>query len=195
MRILFLSLFLALSCEAAVAGGIKGYVYDSQTGFPLMDATVSLTDSGYSTLTGMDGFFRLKEIPEGDYILKVSSVSYRTYTRRVSVPAGEELMLEIRLEPHRENVLEEVVVEGHGDNNTEPHARFMEQRATQVMHVVSGQSIRISPDLSVAHLLQRVSGISVEADKGGDGKYTIMRGMDKRYNYLLVNGVKNPQSG
>lgn len=192
MRILFFSLFVVFVSEIAVAGGIKGYVYDSQTGFPLMDATVSLTDSGYSTLTGMNGFFRLKEIPGGDYMLKVSSVSYRTYTCRVSLSAGEELVLEIRLEPDRENVLEEVVVEGHLNNNTESHARFMEQRAAQIIHVVSGQSIRISPDLTVANLLQRVSGISVELDKGGDGKYTIMRGMDKRYNYLLVNGVKIP---
>jgi outer membrane receptor for ferrienterochelin and colicin len=40
--------------------------------------------------------------------------------------------------------------------------------------------------------MQRVSGVSIERNSNGDGQYAILRGMDKRYNYTLVNGVKIP---
>ncbi|MFA6060898.1 MAG: TonB-dependent receptor, partial [Taibaiella sp.] len=42
------------------------------------------------------------------------------------------------------------------------------------------------------NVIQRVSGISIERNSNGDGQYAILRGMDKRYNYTMVNGVKIP---
>ena len=62
----------------------------------------------------------------------------------------------------------------------------------QVVNIVSGAAIAKSPDISVANVIQRVSGISVERSSNGEGQYAILRGMDKRYNYTLVNGVKIP---
>ena len=37
-----------------------------------------------------------------------------------------------------------------------------------------------------------MSGVTVERNSSGEGQYAILRGMDKRYNYTLVNGVKIP---
>ncbi|XHR95104.1 TonB-dependent receptor plug domain-containing protein [Mucilaginibacter sp. UC70_90] len=76
------------------------------------------------------------------------------------------------------------------NGSTERTARRIEQQATQVMNVVSGRAIEVSPDLTVANVISRVSGVSVERNTNGDGQYAILRGMDKRYNYTLVNGVK-----
>ncbi|HXC06043.1 MAG TPA: TonB-dependent receptor, partial [Bacteroidia bacterium] len=44
----------------------------------------------------------------------------------------------------------------------------------------------------VGNVLQRISGVTVEKTSSGEGRYAIIRGMDKRYNYTLVNGVKIP---
>ena len=35
-------------------------------------------------------------------------------------------------------------------------------------------------------------GVTMERDASGEASYAILRGMDKRYNYTLVNGVKIP---
>lgn len=32
----------------------------------------------------------------------------------------------------------------------------------------------------------------MERESSGEGQYAVLRGMDKRYNYTLVNGVKIP---
>lgn len=61
-----------------------------------------------------------------------------------------------------------------------------------VMNVMSAKAIELSPDLTVANALGRISGITLERSASGEGQYAILRGMDKRYNYTLVNGVKIP---
>ena len=68
----------------------------------------------------------------------------------------------------------------------------MEKTAGNVLNVMSQQSIQLSPDVNVATVLQRVSGVTMERDASGEASYAILRGMDKRYNYTLVNGVKIP---
>lgn len=62
-----------------------------------------------------------------------------------------------------------------------------------VMNVMSAKAIELSPDLTVANALGRISGITLERSASGEGQYAILRGMDKRYNYTLVNGVKFPR--
>jgi TonB-dependent receptor len=88
--------------------------------------------------------------------------------------------------------LQEVSIRSTNNGVTDRDARRIEQNAVQVMNIVSGRAIEISPDLTVANVLQRVSGVSIERNSNGDGQYAILRGMDKRYNYTLVNGVKIP---
>ena len=57
---------------------------------------------------------------------------------------------------------------------------------------MSAKAIELSPDITVANVIQRMSGVTVERNSSGEGQYAILRGMDKRYNYTLVNGVKIP---
>ena len=57
---------------------------------------------------------------------------------------------------------------------------------------MSANSIEISPDLDVAGVLQRMSGVVLDKGSSDNEQYAILRGMDKRYNYTLVNGVKIP---
>ena len=57
---------------------------------------------------------------------------------------------------------------------------------------MSAKAIELSPDLTVANVIQRMSGIVMERSSTGDGQYALLRGMDKRFNYTLVNGIKIP---
>jgi outer membrane receptor protein involved in Fe transport len=88
--------------------------------------------------------------------------------------------------------MEEVVVYGNFVRNTEISARSIERNAVNVINVVSAKAIEVSPDLTVANVIQRMSGVTIERNSSGDGQYAILRGMDKRFNYTLVNGVKIP---
>lgn len=169
---------------------LHGSVADQQTGEPLVGAVVRAVPQGVYDVVGLDGNFRIKGLKKGTHTIKVSYVGYQSFEETIEI--SQHTNRKIQLKPHANQTLEEVVVLANSDKSSELAARSAERNALQLMNIVSGKAIEISPDLTVANLVQRVSGISIERNSNGDGQYAIMRGMDKRYNYTLVNGIKIP---
>ncbi|MHA4895717.1 TonB-dependent receptor [Pedobacter sp. PWIIR3] len=193
MKLILQVLFcLFITASTASAASLKGYVYDQNTGEALVGATVSLGTSGNSVLTGLDGSFEFKHPTKGKYELTVSYVAYKSFSKQIDVLDEDNPSLKVYLSHSGTTDLSEVVIASKGDGSSEKTARRIEQQSPQLMNVVSGRAIETSPDLTVANVIQRVSGVSVERSSNGDGQYAILRGMDKRYNYTLVNGVKIP---
>ncbi len=190
-RLLQTLLLLLFSVTVANASKIKGHVYDRQSGEALVGATVVVEKTGQATTTGLDGSFEFKNIQAGPATLKISYVTYQTVVQQITILKEDNPHVKIYLESAGKD-LNEVVVRATASGSNDRDARRLEQNATQVMNIVSGKAIEVSPDLTVANVIQRVSGVSVERNSNGDGQYAILRGMDKRYNYTLVNGVKIP---
>ncbi|MDR2384384.1 MAG: TonB-dependent receptor [Tannerella sp.] len=167
---------------------LRGVVKDSETGEELIGATILVKDDPErGAITGLDGGFWIESISER-CILICSYLGYKTTEYTVQSDADK---LTILLEPVYSEI-EEIVVYAHAANDTETGARSIERLSSNVMNIVSARAIEISPDMTVANVIQRVSGVTVERNNSGDGQYAILRGMDKRYNYTLVNGVKIP---
>ncbi|WP_316793055.1 TonB-dependent receptor [Pedobacter frigoris] len=183
---------LLMSVATASATSIKGYVYDQKTGEALVGATVFLEHTDKAVSTGLDGSFEIKHPPAGNFTLKVSYIMYKTLSKQITVLKEDNPTLKIYLSETKDKELSEVVISGKNDGSAEKTARRIEQKSLQQINVVSGRAMEVSPDLTVANVIQRVSGVSVERSSSGDGQYAILRGMDKRYNYTLVNGVKIP---
>ncbi|MFD0751853.1 TonB-dependent receptor domain-containing protein [Mucilaginibacter calamicampi] len=182
---------LLFSISIAGATTVKGHVYDKETGEPLVGATVILESTGKSTSTGLDGKFEFKGLSAGPASVRITYISYKTVVQAFTVLNEDTPHLKIYME-HAGKDLQEVAITGRSNGVSDRDARRLEQNALQVMNVVSARAIEVSPDLTVANVIQRVSGVSVERNSNGDGQYAILRGMDKRYNYTLVNGVKIP---
>jgi hypothetical protein len=185
-------LCLLLSATIAKADGLKGHVYDQKTGEPLVGVTVILEQTKLVALTGLDGSFEFKKVTPGKFTLVISHLTYKTLTQPVTVVEKDNPHINVYLSERSSKNLSEVVVAGGSKASSEKTARKLEQKSVQVMNVVSGAAIEVSPDLTVANVIQRVSGVSIERSSNGDGQYAILRGMDKRYNYTLINGVKIP---
>ena len=185
----FIPLFLCVILAHATK--IKGKVFDKQTGEALVGATIVLEKSGKSASTGLDGSFEIKGLSAGKETIKVSYLNYEGEVQEIQVLKEDTPALTFYL-LSKSIQLMEVSIKGKGAGSSEGEARRIEQNASQVMNIVSGKAIELSPDLTVANVMQRVSGVSLERNSNGDGQYAILRGMDKRYNYTLVNGVKLP---
>ena len=67
-----------------------------------------------------------------------------------------------------------------------------EKIADPVLNVLSGKTLQLLPDITVANALQRVSGVTIERSSAGEGRYPIIRGMEKRYINTLVSGIRIP---
>ena len=189
---------ILLTCAAglafasfAEAGPISGIVKDKKTGEPLIGSVVQVKGSNTQmTTTGLDGTFSLKDLPDnGRVTLVITYMSYKT--REVTVDMGTPSQLTIDMEEDAKQ-LGEVVVTGFKSNRTDRSAVAMVKNSDNMLNVMSQQAIQLSPDVNVASVLQRVSGVTMESSASGEATYAILRGMDKRYNYTLVNGMKIP---
>jgi len=141
-------------------------------------------------MAGLDGTFLVRNLRAGDYKIKVDAVGYDKYEAEITLQDGSK-PIRIDLVRHQTE-LETIQVNGGRDRGSEKASIMADRRADIVQNSLSARAIEISPDLSVANSAQRVSGVSIERSSNGEGQYVIVRGMEKRYIYTLVNGVKIP---
>src|SRR6187549_1734205 len=188
--IVFLILLLS-STLSLMAATIKGKLLDERKD-PMIGAHVLIKGLDRYSIVGLDGSYVLTGIPIGNHILSVSFVGYLSQEKSVTITSKDEIVvLEFNLEQDQK-ILNEVVVFGKAESGSELEARRSEKSASQVLNIVSSKTIDISPDITVANVVQRISGVSLVRNSNGDPQYAIVRGMDKRYNYTLVNGIKIP---
>jgi len=187
--LLILSLFFFF-VNKGYASDLKGFVKETKTGEPLPGAAVYLKNTTIGTFAGLDGSYHLKGVKPAKYTLIVSFVGYGSIEKEVVIDEPS-VVMNFELEEGA-NQLGEIVVKGIGDRESETRAVRSEQKADNVVNIIGAKTIQLLPDITVGNLLQRVSGVSIVRNGSGDGQYAIIRGMDKRYNYTLVNGIKIP---
>ncbi len=184
-RLLPLLIFGALALQAE-GRTIKGKIRDAQTGEEIIGARVEVKGNPSSAVvSGLDGSFNLNTA-QNSFTLVCTYMGYQPF--EVQVGSNSE-NIEIPL-VSKEIELNAVTVTAHNPGNSEAGARLIEKNAMSVVNVMSAKAIELSPDITVANVIQRMSGVTVERNASGEGQYAILRGMDKRYNYTLVNGVK-----
>jgi len=189
MIVVFLGLFLSV---AAYAGTIAGKVTDlNQEG--LVGANIVVQGRSAYAVAGLDGSFRINGLETGNYTIVISFVGFKPNEKQVVIQNSTDVVTlpVVILEPLSTS-LDEVVVTAKSVEGSDAQARLIERTSASTMNILSAKAISLSPDVSVANVVQRVSGLSVERNSNGDPQYAIVRGMDKRYSYTLVNGVKIP---
>lgn len=191
LRSLFIA-GLALLCNVSIGQQtehtIKGTILDAQSKEQLSGATVTITELHRNASTRLDGSFTFEHIKSGTYHFQISYIGYIALDTLLTINSNSRINILLR---NASSNLNEVVVAGRKLNaESEIAAKSSEKNAASVQNIISAKAIQLSPDITIANALQRVSGVSVERSSSGDGRYVIIRGMDQRYNNTLINGVK-----
>ena len=131
-----------ISEKSAAAIPITGKVTD-ETGEPLPGVTIKVNNGSQGTITDVDGSFRLNA-QEND-VLTFSYIGYKTKTVKVTNVA----VLNVRLEPDDNNLLNEVVVVGYGTQKRESVVGAIDQ--------VTAASLEGRPSVNATQALQGVS--------------------------------------
>ena len=176
----------------AQAGTIKGKIRDSRTGEPMTGATVVLEPGHRVVAVQLDGKFTFRSVQAGSYQVFATTIGYQS-SQPVSVSLSSDAdVKEVDIDlTQTSKTLAEVQISALAAGG-DAHARRLEQRSDMVQNILSARTIEISPDVTVANALQRVSGVVIQRDNTGEGRYAIIRGMEQRYNNTLVNGIKIP---
>jgi outer membrane receptor protein involved in Fe transport len=167
----FFAAFLALSL-GTLSAQISGKIVD-ETNQGLPSASVALYQSETLTTgasTGLDGSFSLKA-PPGNYLLKVTFVSFKPYTKKVQLKADEALDLgTIALSPSAQS-LEEVTVEAE--------AKMMEFRQDKRVFNVGKDLANAGSNAS--DILDNIPSVTVDVE----GQVSLRGSQNVR---ILING-------
>ena len=190
MKRILLGMMMVLLANAAWAQSatkvIKGVVTDAASGEALIGAIVRVKNqTKQATTTGLDGTFAIKT----QVAQPIVCCTYLGY-RPVEV-AYADTVLAIRMEETNRS-LSEVVIKSNFNGSTDAKAMEIERFSANVVNVLGSRAMELAPDVTVGNIVQKISGVTVERNSSGEGQYAILRGMDKRYNYTLVNGIKIP---
>ncbi len=71
------------------------------------------------------------------------------------------------------------------------HAIAAQEKADNIVSVVSSDDIGGLPDKNAAEALARLPGVAVQRDQG-EGRYVVVRGLDADYNSVTINGATVP---
>jgi outer membrane receptor protein involved in Fe transport len=92
-------------------GSIAGQVTDARTGEGLESVEVLLEGTRWRALTAADGRYHLADVEAGDYTLVARRIGYARQVRPITVAGGEQLTVDLALEPAATR-LEELVSVG-----------------------------------------------------------------------------------
>ncbi|MBB3695914.1 outer membrane beta-barrel protein [Flammeovirga yaeyamensis] len=189
-KTLLLSIIFYLTYNSSLLGQtIKGTITD-ESGEALIGASVVIEGTTNGAMVGLNGMYLIKGGQQGSQITLVASfIGFESQRKSIQLNGNTEVNFVLKTDQQE---LDEVVIMAQRELDSDASARATEQHSAMVLNVVSANTIELSPDLNVADVVQRISGVSLEQSNAGVGSYAIVRGMPKRYSYTLVNGVKIP---
>ncbi len=187
---LLTAVFLLIGISAfAQTGSIKGIVKDSLSKEDIIGASVFLEGTTQGAATDIDGSFEIRNVKPGTYNLIINFISYSKKTISATVEAGK--ATDLGLIDIKEIVVqgEEVVIVGVKETHTESAVIMEIKESEQVVSGISSEQISKSQDRDAAQVLSRVPGVTIQ-----DNKFVLVRGLNQRYNGVMLNGVNSPST-
>src|SRR5580700_1823448 len=120
-------LLTIFSLTTTLAATIRGKVVDAVTGEAMVGITVQLATLHKSTVTGLDGSYTFKNIPQGTYTLTAAGVSYQENTQSITLAADQSLIRDISLTRNQTTLQQATVVIGRTSGATDAGARQLEK--------------------------------------------------------------------
>jgi len=184
MKNIFLNtLFLFVSIISfAQTSDISISVSDAETNEPLLGATVYFEELEKGAVTDFDGIARFTEIPDGNHIIKISYVGFKTIETTIEV--GTKKTFTFKLESGG-NELDEVVIQSSRSTRT---VRKIPTRIEFIGAEELGEKAVMNPT-NISMVLRESTGIQMQQTSLSSGNTNIrIQGLDGRYTQLLRDG-------
>ncbi len=173
----------------AQTGKIAGKVVDQKSGETLIGVSVLIDGTMRGMQTDLDGLYQIEGLTEGSYILNFSYVGYTTKKMsNVVVKNGATTNVDLAL-TEASLTIEAVTVTATRKKEAISTVLAIQKNSVTLSDVLSGETIRRSPDRNVGNAIKRISGVTIQ-----DNKFPIIRGLNDRYNIAFINGVPLPST-
>ena len=172
-HIIFLFTILNLSAQYQVSG----HVHDMEH-TPLAGADVWLVNTSFVTVSDNAGYFILRNIPAGEYEIRIRIIGYRQLSRKISI-TGNVPHTDYHLETDP-TLMDSVVVKGNAQ---------AERNRQDAVSVLIARPNEIRGNVSLPKALEAIPGFRSSDIGAGSGKLLI-RGLGNNRIVVLSNGIK-----
>jgi TonB-dependent receptor len=171
---------------ATGSGSISGTVKDP-SGAVLPGSQIVLEPGSTTTAANAQGNFVLQNLKPGSYTVTISAVGFATSVSTVVVNAGAGAVVNATLKLSSNS--EQVIVNGGLEGDV---AAINEQRTSEnILNVMTAETIQNLPNQSVATVLGRMPGVTVQINEG-EAQYVQIRGTEPRLSNTTIDGVSVP---
>ncbi|HNY59785.1 MAG TPA: carboxypeptidase-like regulatory domain-containing protein [Bacteroidales bacterium] len=180
-KLLLIMLVLAGNLLYSQSATIRGFIYEKESGEPVIFTNAYLLGTSYGSTTDINGYFAITQIPPGSYTLIVTYLGYDTLTEDVSLKANDLIQKNLYLE--KSTVLLDAV-----NVSAERQAVRTETRTSVVK--VTPLDIKQIPSVGgkadLAQYLQVLPGVIFTGDQGGQ---LYIRGGSPIQNKVFLDGM------
>ncbi|MBW7847481.1 MAG: TonB-dependent receptor [Bacteroidales bacterium] len=165
---------------------IRGFVYESKSGEPIIFSNVYLEGTNYGASTDVNGYFSITRIPTGRYTLLVTYLGYDTIREEIQVKKGEVI--------NKKFMMKESSISLGTVNVTAEKMEAVSETKTSVINLTP-KTLKKLPSIGgqadLAQYLQVLPGVIFTGDQGGQ---LYIRGGAPIQNKVLLDGmvVYNP---
>lgn len=175
--IFFLS--IGISATFSQKNSISGKV--TSEGEPLPYVNIYLKKTKLGTSTDENGFYRIKNIPDGKHTLILSSVGFKTKSVKVIFSSGKAISRNFILD--KSNSLDEIVVSGTLKPVTKANSPVP-------IEVYSETFFKKNPTPSIFESLQNVNGVRPQLNCNVCNTGDIhINGLEGPYTFVLIDGM------
>ena len=181
-KIIIVFLFLFYSqLLLAQEGKVRGFVYDKETGEPLLFTNVYLKGTTYSGTTDVNGYYSINSIPAGNYTIVVTSIGYDSLNEALTINSGGLVTKQLYI---RKGIINVKVIEISGEREAEK----TEVRTSVTK--VTPREIKMIPSVGgesdLVQYMQVLPGVVFSGDQGGQ---LYIRGGTPVMNKVMLDGM------
>lgn len=161
--ICWLSTILISLSAFAQNGEVRGFVYEKESGEPIIYSPVYLQGTTYGAVTDGNGYYSLTKIPAGDYTLMATSLGYDSALVALTIEEGKVLSRNLYLGEITQQLNEVTITESrqaYKAENLNVSVTQIQPREIKRLPSIGGE-----PDL--AQYIQTIPGVVSTGDQGG----------------------------
>ncbi|WP_310559888.1 outer membrane beta-barrel protein [Flavobacterium sp.] len=188
IKLIVSAFFFVTIAIAQTKGTLTGIITDKESNnAPLPFANVFVKETRNSTTSNEIGKY-LIELNPGTYVIQFSSVGYESFEKTVTINAGEITTLNCTLGSGN-YTLKDVVVKATASREKETAILLDQKNAVVIKQSIGAQEMSRKGISDVEEGLTKITGITKV-----DGRGLFIRGLEDRYNNLLINDLQSPSN-
>ena len=188
LKFLFIALLICTISVAQNKGTISGVLTDKETNNEVLPfANVLIKGTNISANTDIDGKYSLSVNP-GNYTVIFSFIGYESVEKPVTVTANETVTLNQVLSSGS-YTLKDVVVKNTASKEKETALLLDQKNAVVIKQSIGAQEMSRKGVSDVEEGLTKITGITKV-----EGRGLFVRGLEDRYNSLLLNDLAVPSN-